>query len=559
MRNKIFPEDKQSPDDEKLIKRRSLSTVMYAALISLLLLFTILASLSYYRLSNLQSILSRLTLGSLPEVVQTAKISSQVKELITLTDQLSNASSQALRRIAHKEIESRVQEILPLAQGQKDESINTRLQSVVHELSSLNTLVGNRLFIQKEIDNKVQKLYSLHHDTLHASFLVEHMGNTKVSSWALNLPPIIAQVGKILSLNRLNTLRQAQTEIETNLEQLSLGINQLSVQQQPRAREISKQLNSLLLDHGGLLPLKAEQLRINGRTTGRSNFVRNLIIDVGNLAEYNSNQLNEQVIFDANVTMDQAASQTQVLKLLLIVTLFILAAVFYYLHSSVIIRLRTLNEKVLRRVAGEDVQLEEKGYDEISDIARSVNYFADELKKQHFKLEQLSLTDGLTGIANRRAMDMRLNQELAIANRYEWDLSVLLIDIDSFKLYNDHYGHLAGDDCLRTITHILNETIARKQDFIARFGGEEFVCILPSTNEKGAEQIAKNLLAAVVAHHLPHEYSVVEPYITISIGISTTQGAKDCSVNELLNQADKALYIAKESGRNQLAHYSEDD
>jgi len=176
-----------------------------------------------------------------------------------------------------------------------------------------------------------------------------------------------------------------------------------------------------------------------------------------------------------------------------------------------------------------------------------------ELKRQRDLLGRLSLTDGLTGIANRRAFDDYYGREWRRALRAGTELALVMLDIDHFKQYNDRYGHLAGDDCLKRVAVMLEATLARPGDFLARYGGEEFVCVLPETNEEGALVTAERLRGAVTALRIPHETSPVAPWVTVSLGVAAVGPTKRMKPEELLKQADDLLYCAKNEGRDRVA------
>ena len=176
-----------------------------------------------------------------------------------------------------------------------------------------------------------------------------------------------------------------------------------------------------------------------------------------------------------------------------------------------------------------------------------------ELEAKNAVLERLTAIDGLTGTANRRRFDEALEAEWRRARRDGTQLSLVLIDVDFFKKYNDRYGHLEGDDCLRKVAGALNAELHRPGDLVARYGGEEFVVILPGTDAAGACTVAETLRAAVEALALPHAGSEVHSRVTISLG-SATVSPKDCDdtggTTALLKAADQALYQAKRDGRN---------
>ncbi|WP_095147152.1 sensor domain-containing diguanylate cyclase [Pseudomonas sp. Irchel s3b6] len=171
--------------------------------------------------------------------------------------------------------------------------------------------------------------------------------------------------------------------------------------------------------------------------------------------------------------------------------------------------------------------------------------------RQHAESElaQLAATDSLTGVANRRTLDKVLQREWARAQRSGKPMSVLMIDADHFKAFNDRHGHQGGDDALRVLARVINENIRRPGDLAARYGGEEFSAVLPETDTTGALRIAENIRAAV--ERLP-PFENDESPMTVSIGLSTSTGHPAQSLENLLYTADKALYQAKRAGRNRV-------
>jgi len=176
-----------------------------------------------------------------------------------------------------------------------------------------------------------------------------------------------------------------------------------------------------------------------------------------------------------------------------------------------------------------------------------------ELKRQRDLLRNLSNIDGLTGIPNRRRLDELLEQEWARAARNQTPLSVMMIDIDFFKQFNDHYGHLAGDDCLKAIAQLLATSARRPADFVARYGGEEFVCILPDTDYVGAKALAEQVRKNVEMLAIPHQSSQVAEVVTVSIGVASVAAPHEDTPNGLIKAADAKLYEAKRKGRNRIA------
>lgn len=174
-----------------------------------------------------------------------------------------------------------------------------------------------------------------------------------------------------------------------------------------------------------------------------------------------------------------------------------------------------------------------------------------QLKQSNEELQKLTCQDSLTGIANRRRFDDFIEKECQRSAREGSPLSLLLIDIDYFKLYNDNYGHLGGDGCLRKVADALRRAVQRPADLVARYGGEEFAIILPNTNIEGALKIAEFLHSVVQELEIPHQYSEISDIITISTGIACKVANMNNSPGDLIEMADRALYEAKKSGRNQ--------
>ena len=168
------------------------------------------------------------------------------------------------------------------------------------------------------------------------------------------------------------------------------------------------------------------------------------------------------------------------------------------------------------------------------------------------KLRRLSTVDGLTGVANRRSFDDELTRVWRRSQREVNPVSLVMIDVDQFKRYNDHYGHLAGDDCLRQVADVLRQTVKRPFDLVARYGGEEFAVLLPDTDVQGAQMLAEEMRAGIESLKIPHPDSTVADRITMSCGVATTLPAAGSEPASLVAAADACLYEAKRAGRNRV-------
>ncbi len=181
-----------------------------------------------------------------------------------------------------------------------------------------------------------------------------------------------------------------------------------------------------------------------------------------------------------------------------------------------------------------------------------------ERKQLEAQLRNMARMDGLTGIPNRREFDATLDKEYRRAARVETPLSLLMIDIDFFKAYNDCYGHQEGDDCIRKVARCLKTSLKRASEFAARYGGEEFAVILPNTGRDAAMKTAEIIREQVASLRMAHAQSAVTDHVTISVGLSTLVPTKDGANEDLVKQADTALYQAKRLGRNQVQVHDEE-
>ena len=191
-----------------------------------------------------------------------------------------------------------------------------------------------------------------------------------------------------------------------------------------------------------------------------------------------------------------------------------------------------------------------RGRKKLQDQVLELQRLQKELKEANQRLDALTMKDGLTGISNRRHLDELLPRIVAEAGRDGAPLSVLMLDIDCFKNYNDHYGHLKGDEILKTIASLLSEQAGRATDLVARYGGEEFIIILSHTDRVGAAKMAQEVLQGIRDLAIPHGASFVLPVLTASIGIATAIPEQGQEPATLVDEADKALYQAKTAGRN---------
>ena len=219
-----------------------------------------------------------------------------------------------------------------------------------------------------------------------------------------------------------------------------------------------------------------------------------------------------------------------------------------------------------QKIAEQHQMLQQANHDlaqlneQLQDYSRSLEQKVAErtaaLERANRELRRLAHLDGLTRLANRRRFDEYLQQEWLRLSREEGQLALIMCDIDYFKAYNDTYGHLAGDECLKQVADVLKHSIKRPADLVARYGGEEFTLILPNTGTEGLWHIAQTMQQILGELSIEHTKSSVAPYVTLSIGMSNTIPLRDRRANELVETADRALYEAKATGRNRTVFKS---
>jgi diguanylate cyclase (GGDEF)-like protein len=193
----------------------------------------------------------------------------------------------------------------------------------------------------------------------------------------------------------------------------------------------------------------------------------------------------------------------------------------------------------------------------IEENNEALNEINRELQEANETLEKLSITDALSDLNNRRKFDEAIALEWNRCKRHGVQLSILFIDIDYFKLYNDNYGHQSGDVCIKQIAKILKGSSRRASDFAARYGGEEFVVVLSHIGMDEAYEAAESIRKDVESLKIVHDYSNISNYVTVSLGIYTCVPTKEISIDEFIGKADKALYMAKKNNRNQVYVYKD--
>lgn len=240
---------------------------------------------------------------------------------------------------------------------------------------------------------------------------------------------------------------------------------------------------------------------------------------------------------------------------LLVVVLLVALTSFQRMVLTPISRLTAYAQSLHRQQANVAAPLEllERD-DEIGTMAREFQYLIDYQDERAANLKALTYTDALTGLGNRRLLDERLPQMLSLTHRLERPVTLIMLDVDHFKAYNDFYGHPEGDRCLKMLAETLRDLFQRESDLIARVGGEEFVIVLPDVDPERAMEVASGVRTAIEAQCIPHERSPTNRHITVSVGVAISWPSRQLNAAALIEQADRALYDAKRTGRNTVGY-----
>ncbi|MBN1907421.1 MAG: diguanylate cyclase [Deltaproteobacteria bacterium] len=260
-----------------------------------------------------------------------------------------------------------------------------------------------------------------------------------------------------------------------------------------------------------------------------------------------------EVVFPREITLQGLKSIKYSLFSFMVAGFIILFSVLILIKVMVIKPLLDLSSHIEKIEEGKkyDLRIGLKRKDAIGKLAHTFDHLISKIESQTIELEKLSSIDGLTGINNRRIFDETLVHEWKrIGRQKQIFLSAIMCDVDFFKMYNDHYGHQKGDECLRRIAEAIKSVLKRPSDFLARYGGEEFVVLLPNTSPEGAQLVAEDIRKKVHGLKIRHEKSRIDEYVTLSLGVSTIIPGQDATAIDLIKAADQALYECKDKGRN---------
>lgn len=536
-------------------KQLSLIKKLAILLLMAVVLFIGVGTLLQTRLEQTQLILNDLTFNTIPAMTNANQSAIKSSELFSALELLTSSNTPVERRIAELEVNKKLNETQEQANRVNYSQNEFRLlKTIQEEMNNLNLLIDTKLDIADKITKKQKGLSELQYQA--DSVYKENTGQTPLETtqkakWKIAFLELITLAYRVEDTDRLDELKEIKHTIELKLSHLESIMEETLPTLEKQVSPLNTAITELLMSDQGLLNLQANHLKMIGRTRGREYFIRNLISDYSNVANQfslNKNKyLKDKVLALSNGVYTQ---ETWFIGGFILLAVMICTILALYTHA--IKRLRILTRKI-RNMTTEPI-LSHSSKDEIDELFHAFDQFSDTINTQNQRLETLSLTDSLTNIANRRAFDRRLFYELSNDRTLQIDLSVVLIDVDFFKQYNDTYGHASGDEALQKIAMMLSHTIQNSTNLIARYGGEEFVAILPNKTAKESNLVAQNIMQAIRLANIKHRMSDISDRITISIGIATRTKGESSDIDTLMKKADMALYYSKNQGRNQATH-----
>ncbi|WP_394223673.1 diguanylate cyclase [Alteromonas gracilis] len=509
--------------------------------------FLLILLLSLLRLNDVKEVLDDVTSSSIPTLNQATEITREVQHLISLTAQLTSSENQSSRRIVKSQLDETIERLnspyLSLEHG--DKYLATQLKVLAQELEELDTLVRQQIDLEKEMRVEREVLFSYLNDV----FIGSHSQYPKLQSSQV-LIPVILQIAQVNQQFQLHELRKLEGNIEKSIQ----ALREASIQDK-LSDELVTVLEEGVLGQEGMIDKQANVMRTRGRSRGRGSFVEHLAQEVASNIEFRASSITKGTSEYASSTNKAVSEQITLSLGLSLVVMTICCAIIFYIYKRIILRLIALTNMV---ETNSDEVASFEGSDEISRLAKTFALYFERVKSQETELIRLSLSDPLTNIPNRRAFEMEMEKAIALSKRYGWSLTMVILDIDNFKSYNDNYGHLKGDECLKAVAEGLNEVITRNTDFCARYGGEEFVAILPNTDAVGAKVKAEEIRETIEGLGIEHVKSSISGVVTASLGVATFnfENRKNWTLTSILNTADKALYDAKTEGRNRCVFAS---
>ena len=530
-----------------LFKRKILPTFVMAqsVVVGLFILLLLLAASQLREINNALSVLSS---ESVPTLSKALTVSTEVERLVTLTETLLHVQTEPARHTVFGEIQQVLKKLARAPEYFEDDSsrLSAQYRLLPHQLEKLNDITANRIQVEKQVDQAKSELFNY----MRIAFLSSQLSLVDPDTDAIfnNIVILTAQIDQQANIADLQSLRnELAYQIESAL---------IATSAREKYNQSAKQIEIMVLDRLGLIQLKIDSLTSADDALERGAAVRELVSQMAQDIQNKINLITAQTLDNAQKSSAHVTRQIHYALISAVIVILLSFLIIMYLYQKIVVRLVELTRQVQQAAQSGIDKVIVNGRDEIARLANTFSQYLKRVKSQEQELLQMTLKDPLTGIPNRRAFENNLTQAISHARRFNLPLTIMLIDIDFFKHFNDHYGHTCGDSCLTQVAQKLNDVLLRTTDFCARFGGEEFVAVLPDTEAYGAKLKALELLQGVEEMAIPHLKSITSEFVTVSIGAATFQfsGLQNWTIDTILNTADEALYQAKHKGRNQFAY-----
>jgi len=544
-------------ETEPLPKESATSSirVFTYAQFAMVALFVFVIVFTLFRFTQVKEIFTYLSVHSVPSITKASAINSSIQQLATLTVKLTNSQSKTDASLTVQQFAVVAEQLIDTIDANRQEVsfIAKELSTIIVESNELKTLVEVQLAQKRQLQKSKSDVY-----TAIFSLITNQNIDSQHNEIIVNLQRILSFAVDIENQQHLHKLRETEQELLLKMQHLRNNM----VGSKPIIAEQLKSIEKQLVGEDSIISQKISLLRTQARSRGRSSFVVHLIENLASNLQYQTQIINK-------ATQKRAESGIKMLtnsyEVSVVSSVFaFLASVFmiYYLYKRIVARLIRLTNEVEIKTTTSTTQMKVnnitvEGNDEITLLSKTFCQYLDKVRAQEGYLRKLSNQDSLTQIPNRRSFDKHMEQTFESAKVSKHMVSLILIDVDFFKQYNDKYGHSLGDICLQEVAAKISQIATENNDFCARYGGEEFAYVASNKTNLEAKAISDSLRQGIQDLAIEHSISKISNVVTASVGcasVTILSEADDLTASELIELADTQLYTAKNNGRNKCCY-----
>lgn len=490
----------------------------------------------------------------IPDITKRAKLNNLISQVLSETERLISAQSTPVQRLSYGSIQKSIEEINQIVSSDSElqNGLSGEIETITSTLEELNGLVSDSVKLAEDKNSMVLRLFSFSEDIIRfeqeaRADVGTRSGYNNLSAWIGHVIAIINETNKAVSIGAMYKVKILRESLHQDFDNLAKISDHIPSETAKDLKIIEQKLSNLVIGEDGLVNKIESAITVNLKKFGRGNFTRNMIDDFKGRNISGFNTLVATTAESSMILSKRIGFVTAVFTIISIAALLISAVVVVYFRRNIVQRLVKLNSDILSRSSGQDVEITCTGNDEISDMAEVFIFYDNEVSRREEELTRIAMVDSLTGVSNRRHFMELADRELQRSIRYDHPMCMLMLDIDHFKNVNDTYGHHVGDIVLQSISKVCRNTL-RDNDLFGRLGGEEFAAVLVESDFSEAKHVAERLRELVESCRVDSEGELIK--CTVSIGIACA-GSVD-SLEMLMIEADRALYKAKEDGRNRV-------